>query len=143
MSNNIKYNIEKLKNMTPAEWDSICRGCGICCIPKFPVSLGVIVYKKFICEHFDIKTKMCKSFDTRLKFDFCGGLTIDKLFEQKVPDSCAYMEFIYGSAKYAAAVDWTELTLITDENAGIMEHSDCLIPGSYLWTTKRERPRGL
>jgi len=139
MSDQIKQNIEKLKNMTPAEWDSVCRGCGICCIPKFPDSSGTIVYKKFRCEYFDIKTKMCKCFEKRLCLGFCKELTLENLFEQKVPDSCAYMEFIYGPAKHTADVDWFELTLITDENAGSMEHSDKIIPGSHLWTTKRER----
>ena len=82
-----------LPEMTRAEWDSLCDGCGRCCVIKYedPDTLEV-KYTKWACRFLNLKTCRCACYKTRKKqmpqcLDLfgCGSDVL-----QWLPSSCAY-----------------------------------------------------
>ena len=54
--------------MTRAEWESLCDGCGRCCVIKYedPDSLK-LYYTKWACRHLNLKTCRCACYRDRKK----------------------------------------------------------------------------
>ena len=59
---------KSLAAMTRAEWESLCDGCGRCCVIKYedPDTLK-IDYTKWACRHLDLKTCRCVCYRNRKK----------------------------------------------------------------------------
>ena len=49
-----------LAEMTPAEWESLCDGCGLCCLVRFEDELtGEITPTRVHCKLFDAGACVC------------------------------------------------------------------------------------
>lgn len=82
-----------LERMSPAEWESICDGCGKCCLQKLQDDeTDEIFYTTLSCHQLDVGTSQCKVYETRQsKVPGCITLTPDKIDEfQWLPDTCSY-----------------------------------------------------
>ncbi|WP_371192881.1 YcgN family cysteine cluster protein [Glaciecola sp. SC05] len=96
-----------LEQMTPAQWEAICDGCGRCCLHKFvdsediedgtqPTEVesrqGDVVYTNISCYQLNEKTCACKSYDKRKELvPECVTLNKENLQHINfMPPSCSY-----------------------------------------------------
>jgi uncharacterized cysteine cluster protein YcgN (CxxCxxCC family) len=79
--------------MNETEWESICDGCGLCCLIKLEdAETAEIVYTRVVCEYSDQQTGQCSDYANRSKnVPTCVSLTRKKVTEfDWLPDSCGY-----------------------------------------------------
>ena len=82
-----------LSEMSDAEWESLCDGCGRCCLVKLEdADSGAIDYTNVACRLLDQKTCRCKHYAKRTAIvDDCAVLTAATLPSLSwLPPTCAY-----------------------------------------------------
>ncbi|MBN1931776.1 MAG: YcgN family cysteine cluster protein [Desulfobacterales bacterium] len=95
MHNPIKpfWKIKPLSEMTRKEWESLCDGCGRCCLEKLEnKKTGKVYYTNVACPLLDPETCRCKSYkDRKALMPFCLSLTPENINKFRwLPGSCAY-----------------------------------------------------
>lgn len=95
-----------MQDMTEEQWESLCDGCGRCCMVKCWVGPKV-KYTKVACQLMDIKTACCTDYDNRFsRVRNCYQVTIDLLDKPGLlPNTCAYKLIRQGKPLY----DWHHL----------------------------------
>ena len=105
--------------MTPKEWDALCKKCGLCCLIKLSSGFkNVTLYTDFCCEHLNCSTKACKIYKKRIEAEKgnCRKANLDIVLNNELlPASCAYVEYVFGAAKYPAKVDFSRIQPIKDK----------------------------
>jgi uncharacterized cysteine cluster protein YcgN (CxxCxxCC family) len=78
--------------MTRAEWESLCDGCGKCCLHKIEDDRKRVFYTNVACRLLDIGSCRCMNYANRRKFvPDCVALTSANLHELTwLPSTCAY-----------------------------------------------------
>jgi uncharacterized protein len=79
--------------MTTAEWESLCDGCGKCCLHKLEDDDGGRVhYTNVACRLLNTGTCRCKNYDERRRYvPDCVSLTAETVGKLKwLPSTCAY-----------------------------------------------------
>lgn len=92
-----------LEQMTPAEWESLCDGCGKCCLSKLEdEDSGEIYWTSVACRLFDAEACRCRDYEHRLsQVPDCVGLTPDKVRTLTwLPSTCAYKLVADGDELY-------------------------------------------
>ena len=93
MAMNPFWDFNTLTEMTLDEWESLCDGCGQCCLHKIQdEDTDEIYITRVACKLLDLKTCRCKRYVERTKFvPDCLELH-DVSFNQYdwLPKSCAY-----------------------------------------------------
>ncbi|RLQ89510.1 YcgN family cysteine cluster protein [Notoacmeibacter ruber] len=82
-----------LETMSPEEWESLCDGCGKCCLAKLEdEDTGDIYWTSVGCRLFDAKTCRCSDYANRLaRVPDCVDLTPEKVRTLPwLPSTCAY-----------------------------------------------------
>ena len=82
-----------LDQMSPAEWESLCDGCGRCCLHKLrDDDTEELSFTTVSCRLLDTDTCRCSRYPTRRRFvPDCVSLTAKALTEiDWLPPSCAY-----------------------------------------------------
>ena len=87
------WETKSLRQMTVAEWESLCDGCGLCCLIRFEdEDSGEIIPTRVACKLFDSAVCRCSDYANRkAHVPDCIKLTpynIDDLMW--MPKSCAY-----------------------------------------------------
>ncbi|HYF23210.1 MAG TPA: YcgN family cysteine cluster protein [Caulobacteraceae bacterium] len=87
------WETKRLDQTTVQEWESLCDGCGLCCLIRFEdEDTGEIIPTRVSCKLFDAELCRCKDYENRKKtVPDCIKLTpwnIEDL--QWMPPSCAY-----------------------------------------------------
>jgi len=94
---------KSLEEMTAEEWESLCDGCGRCCLNKL-VEEGSdkTLYTDVACKLLDHDTCRCKDYGNRLReVEDCVLLTPESLREITwLPPSCAYVLLAKGRDLY-------------------------------------------
>lgn len=100
---------KKLQQMTRAEWEALCDGCGKCCLNKLEdEDTGEVALTRVACRLLDDATCRCAHYETRHQFvPDCivlnAGNIPDNLYW--MPDTCAYKLLYTGQPLH----DWHPL----------------------------------
>lgn len=79
--------------MNPQEWESLCDGCGRCCVHKLEnEETGEVHYTNVACRLSDLDRCRCQSYQYRIVLiPNCTVLTPTKVEQfQWMPPTCAY-----------------------------------------------------
>ncbi|VAW45223.1 UPF0260 protein YcgN [hydrothermal vent metagenome] len=104
-----------LDEMNQSEWESVCDGCGLCCLTKLQDDeTEEIVYTRIVCDYSDLKTGGCTDYANRsVNVPTCVQLTKEGIIEfDWLPDSCAYRMLYRGQP----LPDWHPLVSGTSES---------------------------
>ena len=84
---------KKLFEMSKSEWESLCDGCGRCCLVKFEEEdTGEILFTRAACKLLDLDTCRCGDYVNRaLRVPDCVPLDAENVSELNwLPSTCAY-----------------------------------------------------
>ena len=84
-----------LEQMDRQEWESLCDGCGLCCLQKLEdedEDDGSVYYTRIACKLLDLETCRCRDYPNRRQFvPDCIQLTPGQASEFRwLPPTCAY-----------------------------------------------------
>ena len=95
------WEAKSLDAMTDAEWESLCDGCGQCCLHKLVNDeTADVFYTRVACQLLDDKTGRCKGYATRLK-EVEDCLDVRRMSAAELawmPRSCAYRRLAEGKS---------------------------------------------
>ncbi len=85
---------KKLAEMSHEEWESLCDGCGQCCLHKLEdEDTGQVALTRIACDLLNLKTCRCQHYDQRSqRVPECLDLRqLDfSLYSRWLPKTCAY-----------------------------------------------------
>ena len=87
------WQAKTLQQMTAQEWESLCDGCGLCCLVRFEdEDSGQVIPTRVHCRLFDPQTCACSNYAERRKHvPDCIKLTPGNIAKLPwMPLSCAY-----------------------------------------------------
>ncbi len=87
------YETKRLHEMTSLEWESLCDGCGKCCVVLLQDEGDDTVYRTDVgCRLLDLKTVRCSDYENRhARVPSCVRLSADNIGDLTwMPDTCAY-----------------------------------------------------
>jgi uncharacterized cysteine cluster protein YcgN (CxxCxxCC family) len=90
---------KSLAEMTTAEWEALCDGCGRCCLMKLEdEDTGDIYTSDVHCKLLDGETCRCTDYPNRLKkVPDCVKLNVENVATLSwIPKSCAYRRLAEG-----------------------------------------------
>ncbi len=94
MTDNIPFwKTKTLAGMTRTEWESLCDGCGRCCLNKLEdEDTGRFLYTRTACRLLDLKTCRCRDYPNRqAQVPDCVALTPENVGGLGwLPATCAY-----------------------------------------------------
>jgi hypothetical protein len=93
------WQTKTLEQMTPDEWESLCDGCGLCCLVKIEdADTGEVFNTSASCRQLDIETCRCHDYENRLTgVPMCIQLTLENLAQLDwLPETCAYKRLNMG-----------------------------------------------
>ncbi|MGL4859356.1 MAG: YcgN family cysteine cluster protein [Enterobacteriaceae bacterium] len=87
------WQTKSLQEMSETEWESLCDGCGQCCLHKLiDAETDQLYYTNVACCQLNIKSCQCRHYDRRFRREpDCTKLTWDNLFTFAwLPQTCSY-----------------------------------------------------
>ena len=93
------WQTKSLTQMTLPEWESLCDGCGRCCLHKLrDEDTEELAFTNVACRLLDLTTCQCRHYPTRTDYvPDCVTLTPQALAEiDWLPPSCAYVRVANG-----------------------------------------------
>lgn len=102
------WETKSLGEMSPREWESLCDGCGLCCLIRFEdEDSGEIIPTRVHCRLFDGDTCACSNYAQRKRYvPDCIKLTPGNIATLRwMPLSCAYRRIHEGRG----LADWHPL----------------------------------
>lgn len=99
---------KSLAEMSSAEWESLCDGCGRCCLNKLEdIDTGVVYPTSVACFLLDTHSCSCADYQNRqTRVSECVVLTADNTDDMDwLPDTCAYRLLARGQS----LADWHPL----------------------------------
>jgi len=102
------WETKTLKELSSSEWESLCDGCGKCCVHKLlDEQTEKVLFTSVACKLFDPLTCQCSDYQNRLeKVSHCLKVELKNpdVFNW-LPDTCAYRLLSEGST----LPDWHHL----------------------------------
>lgn len=108
MAAQVFWRAKTLAEMTPAEWESVCDGCGKCCLHKLEdEDNGEVFYTRVACRYLDHDRCGCQAYTERQNLVAnCVVLTPTTVDTTEwLPDTCAYRLLAQGLPLF----DWHPL----------------------------------
>lgn len=93
MSSAGEFWLEKpLEQMNESEWESLCDGCGHCCVLRFQNEDTEEIYTTdVVCRFLDLESVQCSCYaDRQIRMPECLVVTPDNARESWLPPGCAY-----------------------------------------------------
>ena len=119
---------KSLDQMNPSEWESLCDGCGKCCLHKLEdEDSHEIAYTQVICRYFDESSCRCQVYSTRKNLvPACIILKPNNLKDLPwMPSTCAYRLLYEGKN----LPDWHPLV---SGNRQAIEESENTVSGKVI-----------
>ncbi|MDT8445336.1 MAG: YcgN family cysteine cluster protein [bacterium] len=88
------WETKTLKQMSPEEWESLCDGCGLCCLQKVVYEdPDEVCYTNVACWLIDQETCLCTDYENRFERQpECTRIKIEHLhIAELMPLTCAYL----------------------------------------------------
>jgi uncharacterized cysteine cluster protein YcgN (CxxCxxCC family) len=81
-----------LDELTDAEWERLCDGCGKCCLHKLEdEDTGEIFFTRVACRLLDLKSCRCGDYANRTRrVSDCHDLRLRNYSPRWLPSTCAY-----------------------------------------------------
>jgi len=108
MAQQVFWLAKSLEEMTPAEFESLCDGCGKCCLHKLEdEDTGDVYYTKVACRFLDHDSCRCQEYSQRQTLvPECVVLTPESVKDTYwLPETCAYRLIAEGAPLF----DWHPL----------------------------------
>ena len=83
---------KKLEDLSKAEWEALCDGCGKCCLNKIEIK-GKVSFTRVRCRFLDCQSCLCKVYENRFEaMNDCRDIDLAAVREQPrwLPKTCAY-----------------------------------------------------
>lgn len=93
------WETKTLEEMTDSEWESLCDGCGRCCLSKLEdIDTGAIAFTCVSCTLLDPQTARCKNYQGRFaEVPDCLAITVEMARNSPwLPPTCAYKRLAEG-----------------------------------------------
>jgi uncharacterized cysteine cluster protein YcgN (CxxCxxCC family) len=93
------WNSKALVDMSRKEWESLCDGCGRCCLHKLEdIDTGLVFYTNVACRLFDEESCRCRDYSRRARLvkDCLVLAPSDESQFRWLPRSCAYRRLAEG-----------------------------------------------
>lgn len=87
------WKTKSLEELTPAEWESLCDGCGLCCLNKLEDwDTGEVAFTSVACRLLDGTSCRCSDYENRqATVPDCIQLTVESVREITwLPPTCGY-----------------------------------------------------
>lgn len=87
------WRAKSLEEMTQEEWESLCDGCGKCCLHKLEdEDSGDVFYTKVACQYLDLNACRCGEYAQRKSLvPDCITLKVEDVEDLFwLPETCAY-----------------------------------------------------
>ncbi len=87
------WKTKNLSEMSTEEWESLCDGCGLCCLHKLEdEDTGDVFFTSIACRLIDMETCRCTRYAERTQIipDCLDLRTLDTAQYHWLPISCAY-----------------------------------------------------
>lgn len=87
------WKTRRLDEMSAAEWESLCDGCGLCCLNKLEYEdTGAVEFTSAACRYLDAGTCRCADYENRkANVPDCVQLTPESVYDLYwLPETCAY-----------------------------------------------------
>ena len=101
-SENVFWETKPLEKMSREEWESLCDGCGKCCLHKLQdEDTDELVFTCISCEFLDTDSCRCQVYEERNKHvPDCLNLSYQDLPQVSawLPETCAYRLLYEGSS---------------------------------------------
>ncbi len=94
---------KSMRDMSRQEWESLCDGCGKCCVHKLEdEETGEMLATNVACRLLDRRTGRCKDYRNRkAHVPECVRLTPEKILDLDwLPSTCAYLLLAEGKDLY-------------------------------------------
>ncbi|MEJ2141865.1 MAG: YcgN family cysteine cluster protein [Gammaproteobacteria bacterium] len=102
------WETKPLSEMNKEEWESLCDGCGRCCLHRLEdEDTGEVFFTSIVCKYFDMQTSRCTCYTERTRLvPECLVVSLDnpQSFEH-APATCAYRLLAEGKPLF----DWHPL----------------------------------
>jgi uncharacterized protein len=88
-----------LAQLNQAQWESLCDGCGLCCLHKLQdEDTDEVVYTRVVCRYSDLKTGQCGDYANRsTNVPTCVPLTLERVAQfDWLPETCGYRRRYFG-----------------------------------------------
>ena len=95
------WETKTLSEMSQYEWESLCDGCGRCCLNKLEdEDTGEIYFTNVTCKLLDVEKCCCTDYENRMNsMPDCMILSVDNAAALEVmPSTCAYRLLQLGKA---------------------------------------------
>ena len=93
------WETKTLEEMTPQEWESLCDGCGRCCLSKLEdIDTAAIAFTCISCTLLDTKTARCSDYANRFaRVPDCLAITPEMARTSPwLPPTCGYRRVAEG-----------------------------------------------
>jgi len=147
------WETKTLEEMTTAEWESLCDGCGRCCLHKLRhEDTNALSHTNVACRLLDVTTARCSDYANRKRrVPDCISLTPEEVRSVDwLPPTCAYRLVAEGKTLYSwhplisgdpASVAKAGVSVagraISERQAGPLEHHIVNWPGQTPRTARR------
>lgn len=109
------WQTKSLTEMSDDEWESLCDGCGRCCLVKFEdEETGRLLYTDIACRLLNLESCRCRDYPNRtsLVSDCMNIRQMDTSEYDQLPLTCAYRRLNEGQPLF----DWHPLISGTSES---------------------------